>query len=84
MLSWIVSVYFVPYLGTVFLKTPAHIKVLPPLEGAVVSAPKGQQAFDQTVRFNATGRMAVPAAGNQPHESFDSGFYNVFRKIVNW
>ena len=83
-LSWIVSVYFVPYLGTVFLKTPAHIKVLPPLEGAIVTAPKGQQAFDQTVRFNATGRMAAPAAGNQPHESFDSGFYNVFRKTVNW
>ena len=83
-LSWIVSVYFVPYLGTVFLKTPAHIKVMPPLEGAIITAPKGQQAFDQTVRFNATGRIAAPVTGNQPHESFDSGFYNVFRKIVNW
>ena len=76
-LSWIVSVYFVPYLGTVFLKTPAHIKVLPPLEGAVIKAPSASQssgAFDQTARFNV----------NQPHESFDSGFYNVFRKTVNW
>jgi multidrug efflux pump subunit AcrB len=47
-LSWIVSVYFVPYLGTVFLKAKPH------------------------------------GAGDQPHELFDSPFYNVFRKTVNW
>ena len=28
-LSWIVSVYFVPYLGTLLLKTPAHVQLLP-------------------------------------------------------
>jgi multidrug efflux pump subunit AcrB len=47
-LSWIVSVYFVPYLGTVLLKAKPH------------------------------------GAGDQPHELFDSPFYNVFRKTVNW
>jgi multidrug efflux pump len=47
-LSWIVSVYFVPYLGTLFLKVKPH------------------------------------GAGDQPHELFDSPFYNVFRKAVNW
>jgi multidrug efflux pump subunit AcrB len=47
-LSWIVSVYFVPYLGTVLLKAKPH------------------------------------GAGDQPHELFDSPFYNVFRKAVNW
>jgi len=47
-LSWIVSVYFVPYLGTLFLKVKPH------------------------------------AAGDQPHELFDTPFYNTFRKTVNW
>ena len=86
-LSWIVSVYFVPYLGTVFLKAPAHVKALPPLEGAIIKAPPASQAFDQTSRFNVTGRMPAhssSATANQPHESFDSGFYNMFRKTVNW
>ncbi|MBU0588429.1 MAG: efflux RND transporter permease subunit [Gammaproteobacteria bacterium] len=47
-LSWLVSVYFVPYLGTRLLKTKPH------------------------------------ADGDQPHELFDSPFYNTFRKAVNW
>lgn len=47
-LSWFVSVYFVPYLGTRLLKTKPH------------------------------------ADGDQPHELFDSPFYNTFRKTVNW
>ncbi|MES2952635.1 MAG: efflux RND transporter permease subunit, partial [Pseudomonadota bacterium] len=47
-LSWIVSVYFVPYLGTLLLKVKPH------------------------------------AAGDQPHELFDTPFYNAFRKTVNW
>ncbi|TXH90987.1 MAG: efflux RND transporter permease subunit [Rhodoferax sp.] len=47
-LSWIVSVYFVPYLGTVLLKVKPH------------------------------------DAGDQPHELFDTPFYNAFRKAVNW
>ncbi|MDO9089220.1 MAG: efflux RND transporter permease subunit [Burkholderiaceae bacterium] len=47
-LSWIVSVYFVPYLGTLLLKHR-------------------------------------PAAAQQgPHELFDSGFYNRFRRTVDW
>jgi multidrug efflux pump len=47
-LSWLVSVYFVPYLGTLLLKVKPH------------------------------------AAGDQPHELFDTPFYNAFRKTVNW
>ncbi len=47
-LSWLVSVYFVPYLGTVFLKVKPH------------------------------------TADDQPHELFDTPFYNTFRKTVNW
>ncbi|WP_413891482.1 efflux RND transporter permease subunit [Candidatus Skiveiella danica] len=54
-LSWIVSVYFVPYLGTLLLKTPPH----------VVAATEAGQAHDE------------------PHEMFDSPFYNAFRRLVN-
>ena len=58
-LSWIVSVYFVPYLGNLLLKTPAHVRLKD------VNAGHGE------------------VAPEQPHEMFDSTFYNVFRKLVN-
>jgi len=48
LISWFVSVYFVPYLGTLLLKTKPH------------------------------------AASDQPHELFDTPFYNRFRATVNW
>jgi multidrug efflux pump len=48
LISWLVSVYFVPYLGTLLLKTKPH------------------------------------AAGDQPHELFDTPFYSRFRALVNW
>jgi multidrug efflux pump subunit AcrB len=49
LISWIVSVYFVPYLGTVLLKPPPHA-----------------------------------AAAGEPHELFDTPFYERFRRLVNW
>ncbi len=47
LISWIVSVYFVPYLGILILK-------------------------------------AKPHGPGQPHELFDTPFYNRFRATVNW
>ncbi len=47
-LSWLVSVYFVPYLGTVILKVKPH------------------------------------DVEDEPHELFNTPFYNTFRKTVNW
>lgn len=83
-LSWLVSVYFVPYLGTIFLKVPAHVKPLPPLEGALLQTPNPQESFEKTVKFNATVSMRATPAVPQVHESFDGGFYRGFRKLVNW
>ncbi|MBC7609768.1 MAG: efflux RND transporter permease subunit [Polaromonas sp.] len=57
-LSWIVSVYFVPYLGTLLLKKPDHVQ---------------EKAHDDH-----------GAGSGDEHEMFDSSFYNVFRKAVNW
>ena len=54
LVSWLVSVYFVPYLGTLFLRTPP-------------------------------GR-AVAAGGDaseDPHEVYDTPFYNRFRRLVD-
>ena len=82
-LSWFVSVYFVPYLGTIFLKTPPHIKTLAPLEGGKVPLPQqNADTFEKTQKFQAgTMGLLKPEAS---HESFDSGFYRAFRKTVNW
>ena len=59
-LSWIVSVYFVPYLGTLLLKKPDHVV---------------EKARDD---------ISEHSAGGEGHEMFNSPFYNVFRKAVNW
>lgn len=49
-LSWLASVYFVPYLGSVFLRE--------------------------------SPRKIVPGVSDDPHEVFDSPFYQAFRKMV--
>jgi len=51
-ISWVVSVYFVPYLGTRLLRHPPHV--------------------------------TDASAGGQLHEVFDSPFYRVFRRTVDW
>lgn len=52
-LSWFASVYFVPYLGSIFLKEPK-------------------------------ARVSTPGFAPDPHEVFDSAFYQRFRKAVYW
>ncbi|MBK9443504.1 MAG: efflux RND transporter permease subunit [Comamonadaceae bacterium] len=57
-LSWIVSVYFVPYLGVRLLKTPPHVLALP--EGG--TPVQGEQAHDMyDTPFYAWFRRAVNA-----------------------
>ncbi|KNZ32085.1 MAG: multidrug transporter AcrB [Methylibium sp. NZG] len=56
LISWLVSVYFVPYLGTLLLKEKRH----------------------------AGGAGPAAAAEGEPHELFDTPFYNRFRAMVNW
>ena len=83
-ISWLVSVFFVPYLGTVLLKTSAHLPTQRPLSDARV------EALDQLAgpdNFDKTVRASVVAHGQKaptPHESFDNAFYNGFRALVNW
>ena len=87
-LSWLVSVYFVPYLGTLILKPPEHLGKQIPLEGGALNVPVPEpESFDKTASFNRTikasaASLARPA--NPVHESFDTGFYNAFRKTVDW
>ncbi len=85
-LSWFVSVYFVPYLGTILLQTPQHQKKA---EAAAVASVAGAKPAAQLSadNFEKTVRVSVAAHGKKaeaPHESFDSPFYNVFRRMVHW
>ncbi len=59
MISWVVSVYFVPYLGLLILK----------------------HKQDQAMR-NDAGEHTGHGADHQEH--FDTPFYTVFRRMVNW
>jgi len=82
--SWFVSVFFVPYLGTLLLRTPQTRHAEPPLAGANVQALE-QMALSEN--FDRTVRASVVAHGQRaptPHESFDSPFYNRFRRMVDW
>ena len=67
-LSWFVSVYFVPYLGTLILKAhPQH------------NAVRSELVEDSASTSTGSARTVV-----SPHEMFDSPFYNAFRRAVNW
>lgn len=73
-LSWLVSVYFVPYLGTLLLKVkprdtqgnagPPQVSLSPSGGGAGEARPSGPETA--------------------PHELFDTPFYTRFRRTVGW
>ena len=84
MISWIVSVFFVPYLGTLLLKTPGDSegRATPmPQRPPAHEEPAGAEVFDRTVRASVVAHGQKLSA---PHESFDTAFYNGFRRLVNW
>ena len=83
-LSWLVSVYFVPYLGTLLLKPPAHLGSQIPLEGAVVARLPQADSFEKTLRTTAKALAPAVQQAQHAHESFDGAFYSGFRKLVNW
>ncbi len=61
LVSWVASVFFVPYLGTLLLRLPPHVAA---------------------ARAEALNRGE--AISDEPHEMFDSPFYNAFRRLVRW
>ncbi len=83
--SWCVSVYFVPYLGTLLLKVPPHVRQRQaPLSGTDLQALEdaaADEAYARTVKFTAPAQAERAAT---PHESFDSPFYNRFRVLLRW
>ncbi len=83
-LSWIVSVYFVPYLGTLLLKPP-------PGRPKVADAPSGGSEAHAVASVGAGSRpphvlaaQASQGITDDPHEVFDSPFYTAFRRLVHW
>ena len=87
-LSWIVSVYFVPYLGTLLLKAPPRRQPVEAGGQAVAQAPSAA-AHTGTGRGAGAGEgvgvgVGVVGVTPDPHEVFDSPFYAAFRRAVNW
>ncbi|MFN3436366.1 MAG: efflux RND transporter permease subunit [Acidovorax sp.] len=86
-LSWIVSVYFVPYLGTLLLKPPPGRPkaAYAPLGGseAHAVASVGAESSPPHV-LAAQANQANQGIADDPHEVFDSPFYRTFRRLVNW
>ena len=79
-LSWLASVYFVPYLGTLLLQPP-------PGRPKAAGAPLGGSEAHAVASVGAGDLSAhVVAAGitDDPHEVFDSPFYTTFRRLVHW
>ncbi len=70
-LSWIVSVYFVPYLGTLILKKPDHVT-----EKSMDDHSAIEGGRDHEQSQNHSHEM-------DDREMFSSPFYNAFRKAVN-
>ncbi|WP_225784565.1 efflux RND transporter permease subunit [Xenophilus sp. Marseille-Q4582] len=73
-LSWIVSVYFVPYLGTLLLKVKPH----DPQGNA------GPSQFSLSPSGGGLGEAQASGLMTSPHELFDSPFYKRFRGAVGW
>ncbi len=69
--SWLVSVYIVPYLGTLLLNPPAQLR----------DQPTGAVAGTAVMPVDEASRGMRSA---EPHESFDSLFYNGFRRLLQW
>jgi multidrug efflux pump subunit AcrB len=67
LISWVASVYFVPYLGAWLLKVPAHVQAAQARKAAVMDETDIEAALQ-----------------HEPHEMFDTPFYNYFRRTVNW
>jgi multidrug efflux pump len=72
-LSWLVSVYFVPYLGTLLLRSKA---------APVPHTADAPQASLVPLVFDLP-QAPAPDTGS-PHEHFDTPFYQGFRATVNW
>ncbi len=83
-LSWFVSVYFVPYLGTLLLRVPSHFGSQIPLEHASGARLMQQDEFAKTTRNQANALAPRAQQAQQAHESFDGAFYRRFRKTVDW
>ena len=82
--SWLVSVYFVPYLGTVLLKTPAPVRRGSSMGGAGVPAAAAVAVVAGQAGSSGSGAASHGTRAAEPHESFDSRFYNGFRSVLQW
>ncbi|MDH5859096.1 efflux RND transporter permease subunit [Lampropedia aestuarii] len=78
LLSWLVSVYFVPYLGVWLLKPPAN---MPPRDDdEYANHPANGPAAAQ----HAARTAHADAPANHGHDVYNTPFYQRFRAMVDW
>ncbi|MBH1979283.1 MAG: efflux RND transporter permease subunit [Comamonadaceae bacterium] len=79
-LSWLASVYFVPYLGTLLLQPPPG---RPKAAGAPLGGSEAQAVASVGAR-DLPAHVAAAGITDDPREVFDSPFYKAFRRLVHW
>ena len=95
LLSWIVSVYFVPYLGVLLLKRPAHAAPTPADDipdayfiahsaGAIPAPAGAESAASAAAPAQAQSVAAANAHSQAAHDMYSSAFYQHFRRVVDW
>ncbi|KKW68728.1 multidrug transporter AcrB [Lampropedia cohaerens] len=76
LLSWIVSVFFVPYLGLLLLRTPAHVQAIR-ADDEYAHHPMNRGGPAVATQADAT------QDGEAGHDVYDTAFYRRFRAIVD-
>lgn len=96
LLSWVVSVYFVPYLGVLLLKKPAHSAPPPAddiadavfIENAAGAIASAQTSPPVPAPQSTPTAVPPPSSLQQPtvqaHDVYSGAFYQRFRHLVNW
>ena len=79
-LSWLASVYFVPYLGTLLLQPPPG---RPKAAGAPLGGSEAHAVASVGVG-DLPAHVVAAGATDDPHEVFNSPFYTAFRRLLNW
>jgi multidrug efflux pump len=92
LISWFVSVYFVPYLGSVLLRSNAAVDAAPGAPtasaraGLELNAQRSLPGAANDVQHSTqhSDQQGALQNSSSPHELFDGRFYVAFRATVNW
>jgi multidrug efflux pump len=81
--SWIVSVYFVPYLGVLLLRTRPHQQLEPQARAQNPDTEQSLLPVDSAAAAPLSSAAVAGGVAGGAHELFDSPFYARFRRLVD-